>query len=132
MYYTQTSKICCWVEISIVTELCLLGKRSVVLGSIHVSRHAQRRNEEVKFWPSVAGVQQSFGEQTGPGGGRGISIYQKDYTGLTLCVVHGGLRAVVSSFFLSLLLSHQAWPFNLCLIFSEVFLWNWIWKTQLA
>lgn len=86
MYYTQTSKICCWVEISIVTELCLLGKRSVVLGSIHVSRHAQRRNEEVKFWPSVAGVQQSFGEQTGQGEGEESQSIRKTTLGL-LCVL---------------------------------------------
>lgn len=113
MFYTQTSRICCWVGIYFVTELCLRGKRSVVLGSVCASRHAQRRNEEVKHLLSVDGVQRSFREQTG-GGKKKISIYRKYYSGFTVCVVHGAPQAEVRSFFFDLLFSDQH---GLCLPF---------------
>lgn len=85
MYYTQTSRICHWVGISIVTELCLLGKCSVVLGSVHVGRHARTRNEEVKHSLSVDGVRRSFGEQTGRGGGEDLNLSERRYWAYYMC-----------------------------------------------
>lgn len=92
-------------------------------------RAARRRNEELKHLPSVDGVQQSFREQTGGEKKSNLS----EILFWAYCIsVHGAPRAEVRSFLFYLLLSAQAWAFSLFLIFSDVFLWNWMWKTQLA
>ena len=113
MCYTQTSRICCWVGISFVTELCLLGKCSAVLGSVHASRHARSAEEEwgsealaVSWWCTA-----KF-RKANRRGKKKISIYRKYYSGLIVCVVHGGPRVEVRSFFFSLLFSDQAWAFS--------------------
>lgn len=129
MFYTQTSRICCWVGIYFVTELCLRGKRSVVLGSVCASRHAQRRNEEVKHLLSVDGVQRSFREQTGEGKKKNLNLSEILFWVYCMCCSWsspGGGKKL----FLWPTLLWSAWALSPFLIFSEVFLWNWIWKTR--
>lgn len=103
--YTQTSRICCWVGISFVTEVCLLGECSAA------GERACAAGEE---WGSAA-LAASPG-CTARANGRGEGKLNPSEILFWACRgsgVHGAPRVEVRSFFFCLLLSGQTWAFFL-------------------